>query len=61
MAVPKRRQSLSRTNKRRSAKKISNIQYSICPQCGSTKLPHRICGECGYYNKKQIINKDKEN
>ncbi|MFC2061566.1 50S ribosomal protein L32 [Elusimicrobiota bacterium] len=60
MAVPKRRQSKSRRDKRRSSKKITDPQVSKCPQCGSAKLPHRICGECGYYGSKQIINKDQE-
>ena len=20
-----------------------------CPQCKQAKLPHRVCGNCGYY------------
>jgi large subunit ribosomal protein L32 len=60
MAVPKRRQSNSRRDKRRSTKKIKSSQHSTCPQCGSVKLPHRICGECGYYGKKEIIKSELE-
>lgn len=55
MAVPKRRQSKSRRDKRRSSKKLKTPQFSICPQCKSVKLPHRICSECGYYGTKEII------
>ena len=55
MAVPKRRQSKSRRDKRRSTKKISPVQHSICPECKAHKLPHRVCGECGYYGGKEII------
>lgn len=60
MAVPKRRQSKSRTRKRRSTKRIKADTVSICPQCSSPKLPHRICSVCGYYGKKQIINKEEK-
>lgn len=60
MAVPKRRQSKSRGDKRRSTKKIATPQLSICPKCGNAKVPHRICRICGYYGTKQIINKDQE-
>ncbi|MDP2401322.1 MAG: 50S ribosomal protein L32, partial [Actinomycetota bacterium] len=28
---------------------------SVCPQCNQPKLPHRVCGECGYYNGKEVI------
>ncbi|NLB35030.1 MAG: 50S ribosomal protein L32 [Elusimicrobia bacterium] len=58
MAVPKRRHSKARTRKRRSSKKIKPDTVSVCPQCTSPKLPHRICSECGYYGDKQIIKKD---
>jgi large subunit ribosomal protein L32 len=26
-----------------------------CSHCGESKLPHRICGSCGYYGDKEII------
>ena len=57
MAVPKKKQSKARTRKRRSSKKIKETTVSVCPQCSSPKLPHRICSNCGYYGKKQIIKK----
>jgi large subunit ribosomal protein L32 len=28
---------------------------SVCPKCSEPKLPHRICGNCGYYQGKQIV------
>ena len=55
MAVPKRRQSISRGRKRRSGKKATTVKTSICPQCKAAKLPHRVCGECGYYGSKEIV------
>ena len=27
---------------------------SICP-CGALMMPHRVCKECGSYNKKEIV------
>jgi large subunit ribosomal protein L32 len=54
MAVPKRRQSHARKNKRRSQYKIKKIQYIDCPKCHSPKLPHRVCPNCGYYKDKVV-------
>jgi len=49
MAVPKQKQSHSRTTKRRSTHKVSSPTYSACPQCHSPRLPHRVCKVCGTY------------
>jgi large subunit ribosomal protein L32 len=27
--------------------------FSTCPRCGQSKLPHRVCGTCGYYQQKK--------
>lgn len=59
MAVPKRRVSSARRDKRRSnVWKMDAPELVMCPQCGEYKRPHRICPECGYYNGKQVIKKD---
>lgn len=59
MAVPKRRVSSARRDKRRSnVWKMDAPELVKCPQCGEYKIPHRICPECGYYNGKQVIKKD---
>lgn len=56
MAVPKRRQSKARSNKRRSQwLKSTGPQLIECPQCHELKLPHRACKECGYYKGKEVI------
>ena len=26
-----------------------------CPQCGEYKTPHRVCGNCGYYNGREVV------
>ncbi|MDH4211233.1 MAG: 50S ribosomal protein L32 [candidate division WOR-3 bacterium] len=55
MAVPKRRHSHSRKNKRRSQKKVRPRSYVECPKCHSPKLPHRICPNCGNYNNRLVV------
>jgi len=55
MALPKRRHSSSRQGKRRGEQKVRIPSISICSNCKSPKLPHRVCKVCGYYKGKQII------
>ena len=56
MAVPKRKTPRSRTHSRRSAnRKLTPPARSVCPQCGAAKLPHRVCGNCGTYRGRQVI------
>ncbi|MGI6778358.1 MAG: 50S ribosomal protein L32 [Acetivibrionales bacterium] len=58
MANPKRRWSKARTGKRRSQWKLAAPNLVSCPQCHELKLPHRVCGECGFYNGKEVIKKE---
>lgn len=59
MAVPKRRVSKARRDKRRSSVwKLDMPELVKCSQCGELKRPHRVCPDCGYYNGKQIIKKE---
>jgi large subunit ribosomal protein L32 len=55
MAVPKKKQSKTRTAKRRATWKAEAPAYSECPQCHQSKLPHRVCGNCGYYAGRQAV------
>jgi large subunit ribosomal protein L32 len=55
MAVPKQKQSSARRDKRRANHRISAPNYNQCPQCHSPRLPHRVCPECGYYGKRQVV------
>ena len=55
MAVPKQRQSRSRTNKRRSQHKVSAPGIARCPRCGSPRLPHRVCPDCGTYAGREVV------
>ena len=55
MAVPKQKQSHSRTNKRRSQHKITPPGLHACPQCHGPKLPHRVCPSCGFYKGREVV------
>ena len=59
MAVPKRKTSKARKNKRRSnVWKMEAPELVRCPQCNEYKRPHRVCHNCGYYNGRQVIVKE---
>ena len=59
MAVPKRKVSKARRDKRRSSVwKLDAPALSKCPQCGELKAPHKVCDSCGYYKGVQFINKE---
>jgi large subunit ribosomal protein L32 len=57
MAVQKRRKSKATTAQRRAQYLRSQKapQTVLCPRCKEPKLPHRVCGHCGYYNDRQVI------
>ncbi len=56
MAVTKRKTSKARRDKRRSnVWKLQTPNFSRCPQCGELKVPHRVCGNCGYYKGVEVI------
>jgi large subunit ribosomal protein L32 len=55
MAVPKKKQSKTRSRKRAANWKATAPSYSECPQCRQPKLPHVVCGNCGYYAGRQAI------
>ena len=55
MAVPKRKKSLSKKRSRRANWKLSLPTLVACPQCHEFKVPHRVCGYCGYYKGVEVI------
>jgi len=55
MPNPKRRHSSSRRGKRRAHDALPKMTLVRCPNCGAPRLPHRVCGECGYYRGRQVI------
>jgi large subunit ribosomal protein L32 len=56
VAVPKKKKSKSKTRRRRASNwTLSAPPRSTCPRCGSAKVPHVVCGECGWYHGRQAI------
>lgn len=49
MAVPKRKTSKARRDKRRAQHKIASPVVATCGVCSAPKLPHRVCPSCGTY------------
>lgn len=60
MAVPKRKISKARRDKRRASNfKLEMPGFNTCPQCGEAKAPHRVCLNCGTYKGKTILDVEK--
>ena len=61
MALQKRRRGPARTAHQRSAwmKKSgeNHMVVQACTNCGSPRIPHRVCMSCGQYGGEQIIAK----
>lgn len=55
MAVPKRKISKARRDKRRANWKLEVPGMVKCAQCGSLILSHRVCPECGYYKGREVV------
>ncbi|MBP5292704.1 MAG: 50S ribosomal protein L32 [Clostridia bacterium] len=58
MAVPKRKVSKARRDKRRSNNsKLTAPELVRCsnPECNEMVRPHHVCMTCGYYGGKKVI------
>jgi len=55
MAVPKRKTSTSRRDKRRTHYKAVPVSVGLCPHCKEPKPPHIVCPKCGMYNGKKYL------
>jgi large subunit ribosomal protein L32 len=55
MAVPKRKTSKSRRDKRRAQHSIEAPRVNVCPQCNSPKRPHHVCPTCGSYKGREVV------
>ena len=58
MAVPKRKTSKSKRDKRRTHKKITGPNLTTCSNCGETKQPHHACPSCGTYKGRDVLETD---
>lgn len=55
MPNPKRRHSHSRKGRRRAHDGLTVPAFSACSNCGTPKLPHKACPECGFHRGRQVI------
>lgn len=60
MAVPKRRTSRAKRDKRRSHDAPASPSMSVCPQCSAPKQPHRVCPSCGSYKGRTVVETDED-
>lgn len=49
MAVPKKKMSRSRRDRRRAHEALGKINLVACPQCHAQMRPHSVCPTCGTY------------
>lgn len=54
MAVPKRKTSKSRRDKRRAQHGVAAPRVSTCENCGSPKQSHRVCPTCKTYRGREV-------
>lgn len=56
MAVPKKKTSRARKNRRKSVwANLEKDNLVECPQCHELKMPHHICHRCGYFRGIQYL------
>jgi len=55
MAVPKRRTSSTKRDKRRSHDALTPPNVIECQDCGEATVMHRACPNCGMYRGRQVI------
>lgn len=56
MAVPKRKVSKARRDKRRSTVwKLDAPALVKCSKCGELKAPHKVCKSCGTYKGREVL------
>ena len=55
---PKNKTSKGRRDKRRANWKMTAPNLVKCSKCGELMMSHRVCKNCGTYNKKEIVSVD---
>ena len=54
MAVPKRKTSKARRDKRRAQHGVAAPRVSTCDNCGAPKQSHRVCPTCKTYRGREV-------
>jgi len=55
MAVPKKRHTKSKRDKRRMHIYLKKPALTTCPKCGKKTRFHTVCPYCGYYKEREVI------
>ena len=53
--LPKRKISKGRRDRRRAHDFLTARNLTTCSNCGSKRLPHTVCEECGFYKGREVI------
>lgn len=53
--LPKRKVSKGRRDRRRAHDALKARNLTTCTNCGSMRLPHTVCPECGYYKGREVL------
>lgn len=53
--LPKRKVSPGRRDRRRAHDALKARNIVVCSNCGESRLPHRVCANCGHYQGREII------
>ncbi|MGQ9459387.1 MAG: 50S ribosomal protein L32 [Anaerolineae bacterium] len=54
-ALPKKKVSKGRRDRRRSHHALRALHLVECPQCHTLRQPHRVCPSCGYYRGEEVV------
>jgi large subunit ribosomal protein L32 len=57
---PKRKLSKGRRDRRRSQDALQARNLVACSNCGSMRLPHKVCSNCGFYDGREVVEIKKE-
>ncbi len=55
MAVPKRKVSKARRDKRSANKGLNPNPIGACNNCAAPALPHYVCQSCGYFRGEKVL------
>lgn len=54
-ALPKRKISHARKNKRRAHHALEAVELTVCPNCKRKMQMHHVCAFCGQYKGKVVL------
>ena len=58
--LPKRKISKGRRDRRRAHDALKARNLTTCTNCGSMRLPHTVCPECGFYKGREVLEVSKD-